>query len=805
MKKKLFFIIPGLLGLFLSACSGSSSPSTPSGGGSEPGGGGGSDPGGDPDPGPGPQVEQFTITFKDEEDNVLDSRKWDKDSIPSYTYNKDDTAEWDYTVEGWSSTLGGSVITIPAATEDATYWAVVSQEKRSYTVSFYKENGTQIKSDVLEFGAQPACDYTGPSDTDEFDYTFEGWSTSLGGQVLPVIPTVSGSASYYAKVSSAKKQYNVHFYDENSQLLTTISYAYGENPAYTYTKTDTDEWDYTVEGWSSTPGGSVLDKLPSVSGEASYYAIVSKVKQQYTITFVSNGDTSVSPITADYGTEVAKPGNPSKEGYHFTGWSSDQAGQNKVSWPVTLVKNETFYGNWNENVDLKGYFQTLLAAMSHDPYGYIPNSMKPEANIKELSNLEKDYSVSQNVNSIEFGGHGEQWNMVLTNLKQSETFYQVFSTGSEVITLASVVVNNWIDSDPSDIGEHEFNETQYKAKISYKNKVLTYTIQYKTGWNIPVVGEILPQIDMSYDITSGVKSFRIQLNSENAIKYVVSDGYYAFGMELKIEIAGKTGSRKAYFEINSDEDEGTVDGHIYEFLTYKTSEESEEKTVLPSCADFYIDEDYVSVVGNKASGLAMFEGFITELYDVDNGKLKVYKVEETFEKTFITVTINKTYNTLFFNLEDISGINSVKAVENGNVDPHENSHDIYVNGKDSKFVPTKNKYYLISTSRKYDIEMRKQYFYTLDSDNKPVKHEVLTPMMFIQDDGTESGETNYSTFENDISKDNSISAHVNLGVTYLNRVREDYLTLIPLFKENKDNQTSQTISEFIGEAEVIEA
>ena len=76
-------------------------------------------------------------------------------------------------------------------------------------------------------------------------------------------------------------------------------------------------------------------------------------------------------------------------------------------------------------------------------------------------------------------------------------------------------------------------------------------------------------------------------------------------------------------------------------------------------------------------------------------------------------------------------------------------------------------------------------------------------MMFIQDDGENSGETNYSTFEADISKDNSVNAYVNLDSSYLTRVRADYLTLIPQFKENKELQNSQTISDFVGMAETI--
>ena len=99
MKKKILFLVPALLGMFLSACGGSSTPSD--------------NPGGDT------TKTQYTITFKDEDDHVLESKKWDEGVTPSYNYVKNDTAEWDYTVQGWAASLGGSVITIPAVSADA--------------------------------------------------------------------------------------------------------------------------------------------------------------------------------------------------------------------------------------------------------------------------------------------------------------------------------------------------------------------------------------------------------------------------------------------------------------------------------------------------------------------------------------------------------------------------------------------------------------------------------------------------------------------------------------------------------------
>ena len=128
LKKTMLFV--ACLGLFLSSCGGSDS---------------------------APKTKQYAITFKDEEDHVLESKKWDEGTTPSYNYSKADTAEWDYTVQGWATSLGGSVITIPAVSADATYWAVVSKEKQSYVVTFYNENDQVLKSQPYEYGEQPWC------------------------------------------------------------------------------------------------------------------------------------------------------------------------------------------------------------------------------------------------------------------------------------------------------------------------------------------------------------------------------------------------------------------------------------------------------------------------------------------------------------------------------------------------------------------------------------------------------------------------------------------------------------------------
>ena len=292
---------------------------------------------------------------------------------------------------------------------------------------------------------------------------------------------------------------------------------------------------------------------------------------------------------------------------------------------------------------------------------------------------------------------------------------------------------------------------------------MTYNLQYLSGVSVPLFGTVTPQIDMEYVIGSGTKTVRIQLGANNALKFVITPDSYTFGLEYGVTEV----SRKALFSISRDEFDN-VEGHIYEFVQLK------DKDLVPSCADFYIDEDYASIVGNKASGLPAFTNYINELYRADQGKLLGYEIQETLSKI--------QYNTLWFNLNNITGISNIKFVDS----------KFYVNNSASEFENKKVGISDIkkSTSRRFDIENRLQYFYDAE-DNE---YETSIPMMFIQ-------EEQLATFSTDINSVNDyITASVNLLNTYLTKIQSDYVSLVPVFATNKDLVDSAAIVDFIGEA-----
>ena len=636
-------------------------------------------------------------------------------------------------------------------------------EEQLYKVTFDAQGGTAVQSVEVKSGTSITLSSYATS-KDGFD--FSGWSLSLSGTVLSGSYIVNSNITLYARYTTQLNSYDVSFYDEVGTLLTTKSVNEGTTTTHSYEPSDTAEWDYSFEGWkTSIESTTVLTTLPAATEDVSYYASVTSVKKQYTVSYVTNGGSVVSSMTVDYGTQIQAPTEPLKAGFNFVAWTTDEALANAASWPISVQGNVTLYAAWNEKVELGTYLEVLLSSYQYDVMDFIPSKMQAGGVLVNQSQTTQDFSNFVNLTNVS-NGYGEQWQMVLDNLEQTKSFTKVLSVVDAISISAVTAFNNYLDSNPTDVNNFAFTSGIYSVTIKFDNDVMYMVIDYTA--DIPGFGNQTAQIMLNYNISNQEKEGRIQIGDANALKYVITEDSYTFAIRY-------LGIRRAYFNIHEKAD-GSVEGSIFEFLGLDNS------ISTSSAAQFLITGDYASVVGNKASGIIGFTSTINELYNPSTGMMLGYEIRETVSSI--------TYNTLWFNLSDQIGITSVKKLDQAN---GSNPDSIYVNGSATMFTSkTVGGFTLKNPSRRYDIEFRKQYVYYLDGSTL-TKVEIEVPMLFVQAE-------QYDSLVTDVRANNSnlSTFNINVSAATKTKIEADYSTMIDIFIANKENIKVEDILSYIG-------
>lgn len=169
---------------------------------------------------------------------------------------KESTTQYHYEFAGWSKTISGNVDddALLNVSTDRNVYAVFTKIERVY-LSFFDETGENLLQ-AIEIDDGGDGIYTGSTPTKEntaqYEYTFAGWSKTIGGSVdTDALLNVVTSRSVYAVFTATERTYTVRFYND-SVLLQTITVKYGESATFTGTEPVKEgEWVFT--GWSPAP------------------------------------------------------------------------------------------------------------------------------------------------------------------------------------------------------------------------------------------------------------------------------------------------------------------------------------------------------------------------------------------------------------------------------------------------------------------------------------------------------------------------------------------------------------------------
>ena len=246
---------------------------------------------------------------------------------PTGTPTKAATAQFSYAFAGWSDTADGEALaSLPAITNDATFYAVFAATPREYTITWTMDDDSVIDTTTVAYGATPTHADPTKASTAEFSYEFAGWS--------PEVVEVTGEATYKATFTAKTRSYDVTFLDgteeEGDDPFYATNVLYGATlygPAADPTKAATTTTNFTFAGWTNAVAGGetvATADLPAVTGAASWLAVWTETPI-WTVTF-KNGDDTIyetnylDGATAEYVGATPTKAATAQYAYTFAGW-----------------------------------------------------------------------------------------------------------------------------------------------------------------------------------------------------------------------------------------------------------------------------------------------------------------------------------------------------------------------------------------------------------------------------------------------------------------------------------------------------
>lgn len=255
-----------------------------------------------------------------------------------------------YNFRGWNTKADGSgtsyaagaSYTANAAATLYAQWTVIT-----YTVSYNANGGTGApSSQTKKYGVPLVLDGKVPTRT---NYSFLHWNTKSDNSGTAYTQydnyTANASATLYA-IWNAIISYNAN---GGSGAPASQTKAYGTD--LTLSSTKPTRTGLTFAGWGTSSTATTVSYAAGAkytsNTAATLYAI-----WKYTVNFNGNGN-GVNPTaqTAVYGHNVTIAGYPTRSGYRFLGWNSEQDGTGTHYAPGTSVavnENCTLYAQWRK-------------------------------------------------------------------------------------------------------------------------------------------------------------------------------------------------------------------------------------------------------------------------------------------------------------------------------------------------------------------------------------------------------------------------------------------------------------------------
>lgn len=302
-----------------------------------------------------------------------------------------------------------------------------------YPVTFYDGEAelTDLACNVEENGK-----ITKPADPVKEGYIFDAWykESTFDNKWDFENDIVAADTKLYAKFlpEAEVTKYTVTFKSDENTVINTVTVKEGnsvgepENPV---------KDGYQFDGWYTDVNCTdKYDFNTVVSADLTLYA---KWLAKYTVSFDTDGGSTVESQTVVTGNKATKPAvNPTKKGYNFVGWYTDNTYTTEFDFENTIITdNTTIYAKFEDTsiIRLNGYtFNKIstLEGLTTGYYvigGYISNSNEYKYMISDM-NTTKSFKSSDN--PTEFYEIKLKGNSV--TIKNSKNMYIISNTEKSV-------------------------------------------------------------------------------------------------------------------------------------------------------------------------------------------------------------------------------------------------------------------------------------------------------------------------------------------------------------------------------------
>lgn len=240
--------------------------------------------------------------------------------------------------EGWSSTpLTDGRLGFTLTSKDGTLSVeyVFVPETVTHTVTFDSDGGTPVDAQTVGDGDKA----TEPAAPTRDGYTFKGWWN--GDTAYDFAQPVTGDLTLTARWErDAPVMHTVTLDAGNGSQPVRVTVVDGETVGR---PSDPTRDGYVFKGWMFD--GQPFDFTTPVTGDITLTAQWEKLAE-YTVTFDTQGGTPVASQTVTENGTVARPSDPTRDGYTFKGWTLD--GQ-PYDFGTPVTGNLTLTAVWEEN------------------------------------------------------------------------------------------------------------------------------------------------------------------------------------------------------------------------------------------------------------------------------------------------------------------------------------------------------------------------------------------------------------------------------------------------------------------------